>query len=218
MNWASSEVVGVLTFLLPGFVAAAIFYSLTSHPRPGAFDRVVQALIFTVIGQAIVALLLEVDSTVQETIQGISHWEFILSVLVAVILGLVASYFSNRDTVHGILRRFGVTKETSYPSEWYSAFSRHHGCYVVLHLKGQRRLYGWPEEWPSRPDEGHFRIAEAEWLVESERISATGVSAILIPAGEVEMVEFLSDHYEQPEDNTHGKGTDTTAEQTGKAE
>ena len=27
MNWASSEVVGVLTFLLPGFVAAAIFYS-----------------------------------------------------------------------------------------------------------------------------------------------------------------------------------------------
>ena len=31
MSWASSEVVGVLRFLLPGFVAAAIFYSVTSH-------------------------------------------------------------------------------------------------------------------------------------------------------------------------------------------
>ena len=34
MSWASSEVVSVLTFLLPGFVAAAVFYSLTSHPKP----------------------------------------------------------------------------------------------------------------------------------------------------------------------------------------
>lgn len=38
MSWVSSEVVGVLGFLLPGFVAAAVFYSLTSHPKPGAFD------------------------------------------------------------------------------------------------------------------------------------------------------------------------------------
>ncbi|MCY4470315.1 MAG: DUF6338 family protein [Thiotrichales bacterium] len=198
MNWASSEVVGVLTFLLPGFVAAAIFYSLTSHPRPGAFDRVIQALIFTVIGQAIVALILSIDSTVKEGILRVSNWELILSVLVAVILGLAASYASNRDTVHGILRWLGVTRETSFPSEWYSSFSRHHGCYVVLHLNGQRRLYGWPEEWPSHPDEGHFRISEAEWLVENERMPATGVSAILISGGEVEMVEFLSEHQEQP--------------------
>ena len=179
--------VGILTFLLPGFVAAAIFYSLTSHPKPGAFDRVVQALIFTTIGQAIVALLLVIDS------QWLKNWEPALSVLIAVILGLVASYASNRDTAHRILRRLGVTRETSYPSEWYSAFSRHHGCFVVLHLKGQRRLYGWPEEWPSHPEEGHFRVAEAEWLVENERKPATGVSAILIPSGEVEMVEFLSE-------------------------
>ena len=51
MNWASGEVVGVLTFLLPGFVAAAVFYSLTSHPKPDAFDRVVQALIFLITYQ-----------------------------------------------------------------------------------------------------------------------------------------------------------------------
>ena len=105
---------------------------------------------------------------------------------VAVTLGVAASYVSNRDAVHRILRRLGVTRETSCPSVWYSAFSRHHGCYVVLHLQGQRRLFGWPEELPSRPNEGHIRIAEAEWLVEDERRAATGVSAIPIPAEEVE--------------------------------
>ena len=53
MNWAASEAVAVLTFLLPGFVSAAVFYSLTSHPKPNEFGRVIQALIFTIIVQAV---------------------------------------------------------------------------------------------------------------------------------------------------------------------
>lgn len=195
MNWASSDVVAVLIFLLPGFVAAAIFHSLTSHPKLNAFDRVVQALIFTVVGQAIVALFLAVDAQFKESLHGEQNLELAFSVFVAIVLGLFVSYVSNRDFVHRILRCVGITKETSYPSEWYSAFSRHHDCYVVLHLVGQRRIYGWPEEWPSRPDEGHFRIAEVEWLTEDEPVPATGVSATLIPASEVEMVEFLSEHH-----------------------
>lgn len=103
----------------------------------------------------------------------------------------MVAYTVNKDIVHDMFRRLGVTKETSYPSEWYSAFSRHHGRYVALHLEGERRLYGWPEEWPGRPDEGHFRIADAEWLVDDERRPAEGVSAVLTPASTVEMVEFL---------------------------
>lgn len=118
------------------------------------------------------------------------NWKLVPSVLTAVVFALVAVYFSNNDKMHGILRWFHVTKETFYPSEWYSAFSRHSDCYVVLHLKEERRLYGWPEEWPSDPGRGHFRTAEGEWLIGNERKPATGVSAVLIPANEVEMVEF----------------------------
>ena len=192
MNWASGEVVGVLTFLLPGFVAAVVFYSLTSHPKPGAFDRVVQALIFTAVGNAITILLLSSSDSQNEGDEWIRSWEPVISILVAVTLALMAAYAANTDILHGVLRRLGITKETSYPSEWYSAFSRHGDCYVVLHLKGQRRLYGWPEEWPSQPESGHFRITEGEWLDDDERIPATGVAATLIPASEVEMVEFLT--------------------------
>ena len=49
--------IDVLVFLLPGFVAASIFYSLTSHPKPEIFDRVIQALVFTVIVQVTVAVI-----------------------------------------------------------------------------------------------------------------------------------------------------------------
>jgi hypothetical protein len=33
-----------------------------------------------------------------------------------------------------------------------------------LHLNDERRIYGWPEEWPSDPRAGYFSIAEAEWI------------------------------------------------------
>ncbi len=203
MNWASSEIVGVLSFLLPGFVAAAIFYSLTSYPKPGPFDRVVQALIFTVIGRAMTDGILLFRSVTDSDLPG-QNRELLLSVTIAVVLGLLTSYFLNRDTFHRLLRRIGVTRETSYPSEWYSAFSRHCDCYVTLHLKGERHLYGWPEEWPSRPDQGHFRIAEAEWLEDDKRTPATGVTAMLIPVDQVEMVDFVNAIEEEPEELNRG--------------
>ena len=200
MSWVSSEAVSVLVFLLPGFVAAAVFHSLTAHPKPGAFDRVVQALIFTMVGQAITVVIVPVFGASAGNVAGAETREFVLSLVVsvslAVLLAVLAACVLNNDVAHRALRRIGITRETSYPSEWYSTFARHE-CYVVLHMKGQRRLFGWPEEWPSRPDEGHFRIAEGEWLENDGRTPAEGVAAILIPAGEVEMVEFMDP--EQPE-------------------
>ena len=197
MTWASGEVVGVLVFLLPGFVAASVFHSLTSHPKPGILDRLIQALVFTVIVHAaIIGISLVADIAREES------WIPVLAVLISVMLALMTVYWSNHDTMHGILRRLGITKETSYPSEWYSTFWRLNDCYVVLHLKGERRLYGWPEEWPSQPDRGHFRISEGEWLGndENDGVSTTGVSAILISANDVEMVEFIKGVDEQSEE------------------
>lgn len=186
IGWASGEVVGVFTFLLPGFVAAAIFYALTSHPRPGAFDRVVVALIFTAIGQAIAEYGLAL-------FPGGGEWRPFAPIVIAVALGFGASVLSNADILHAPMRWLRITRETSYPSEWYSTFARlGDGSYIVLHLPGERRLYGYAEEWPGDPKEGHFRIAEPEWLGEDgERVPATSVSVILIPAAEVSMVEFM---------------------------
>ena len=191
MSWLSNDIVEILTFLLPGFIAAAVFYSLTSHPRPSEFTSVVHALIFTMVVQAIMFLL---------PLKGVSEWlgsregaeaEILVSVPVALAIGIVAAYVSNQDKLYAFLRWLRITRETSYPSEWYSSFAHHEGCYVVLHLQGDRRIYGWLEEWPSQPDKGHFRLAEADWLIEDSQSTLDRVSAIVIPASQVEMVEFV---------------------------
>ena len=124
MNWATSEVVSILTFLLPGFVAAAVFYSLTSHPKPSEVDRVVQALIFTIVGRAVAEGLSLIVASVGGATLWTESWEIVATVIIAVIVAQIAVWVTNKDAVHAIFRGIGLTRETSYPSEWFSSFSR----------------------------------------------------------------------------------------------
>ncbi len=196
MIWSSSEIVSVLTFLLPGFVSAAVFYSLTSHPKPNDFGSVVQALMFTIVVQAI-TLILRINfwSWSHET-------EVFVSVAIAIVVGLVAATFSNLDLPHRVLRKLKLTKENTYSSEWYSAFANKQH-YVVLHLNDDRRFFGWPSEWPSDPDRGHFRITDGQWLTQSDDqgtdsphgpkhvVQSSDVFELLVPVSDVSMVEFV---------------------------
>jgi hypothetical protein len=207
MNLPSETVIAILTYLLPGFFTAAIVYTLTPAPRPIPFERVVQALIFTMIVQ------LGVSATGFTLRWAGLHWYSVglwtepirlgWSVALAGSLGLFLAWAANTDRIHELLRALGVTCQTSFSSEWYGAFSRNEG-YVVLHLTGQRRLYGWLEEWPNQPDHGHFVVAQAEWLEDDKRKELTGVYRILIKAQEVEMVEMM-------EVDTHGRSQATDA-------
>jgi hypothetical protein len=62
------EVIPLLQYLIPGFLAAWIFYSLTAFKRPDTFGQIVQALIFTFVIQSLVAglgaLMLVIGGTV----------------------------------------------------------------------------------------------------------------------------------------------------------
>ena len=203
MDLPQSELVGVIYALLPGFLAAWIFYGLTAHPRKSPFERVVQALIFTGIVQATV-LLVRYFLIFIGKLWPLGFWTidtgFIWSILLAVVLGMVFALFSNKDWFHRFLREHkwfsrigGITKRTSFPSEWFSAFNQDKR-YVVLHMVGSRRLYGWPFEWPDAPDAGHFVMVQAEWLLDNnERVPLDSVDRMLVAAKDVEMVEFVKD-------------------------
>jgi len=206
MDWVSSEVVSVLYYLLPGFLAAWVFYGLTAHPRTTPFERVVQALIFTVIVQALTAVARGVLLLLGR-IGCLGTWTkdsgLIWSILFALAAGLAFAWIANGDGFHAWLRNRGITTRTSFPSEWFSAFARHKR-WIVLHLSGERRLYGWPEEWPDHPGAGHFLIDQPEWLLDSgKRVPLYHVEKTLVPATDVEMVEFVKTEQETsagPED------------------
>ena len=206
-NWASNDVVVVLIFLLPGFAATAVFYWLTSHPKPDNFNQVMHALVFTIVVQALAGALVLFGVLDLVTWTQTTEGDVLVRVLIGIVVGAITVWNSNRDVLHGVLRKFGITRETSYPSELYSAFEHHPDCYVVLHLVGERRLYGWPEEWPRQLERGHYRLLEGEWLTEELQSSSsrqtnaeeTSVVAYVVPADQVEMIEFVqAEQIEKP--------------------
>jgi len=154
----------------------------------------VQALIFTIIIQAIsyaikyIYKFLPIDS---QPLKWNNNVNIVCLLTIAVIIGIVFTYFANNDKFHKLLRKLKITKETSYSSEWFSAFSENI-TYVVLHLNDERRIYGWPMEWPTEPNKGHFVLREASWLLEDNtQVPLEGVESILIDASSVELVEFM---------------------------
>ncbi len=190
----SSEIVDAIYRLLPGFVTAWIFYGLTAHPKASSFERVIQALIFTLFVDAIVRLvgvsLVGLGSRFEYTI---GQWNadnaFIWKVAIAILLGFVFAWFANGNRFHSLLPHW-MSKRTSYPSEWFSAFNRTKR-HVYLQFVDDRRIFGWPEEWPDEPGKGHFVLTEAEWILpDNTRIPLAAIERIVIPASDIHLVEF----------------------------
>jgi hypothetical protein len=198
MGDITKDFIAILQYLLPGFLAAWVLYGLTSVPKPPQFERIVQALIFTIIIQSIV--FVEKSAVLKmNSILPLCNWdkrsEFLCSIITALFLGVVFAFFTNNDKFHKLARKIGLTKETSYPSEWFGAFLKN-VTYIVLHLEDERRLYGWPVEWPSEPDKGHFVLEQASWLDEDREIPITGVSSIMVNTEDVKWVEFMEKTWE----------------------
>jgi len=188
----AADFIEFIEYLLPGFLASWVFYGFTAFVKPNQFERVIQALIFTIIVEAVLIILRQsFDLNFMN-----KDSDLLIAVPVAFTVGITFAAFANHSLLHRLAIWFNLTSETSYPSEWYGVFSKKI-TYVVLHLKDQRRIYGWPLEWPSQSDIGHFQLTDAVWLTEGEsgeqaEIELTGVDSILISAIDVQFVEFMN--------------------------
>ena len=190
----TKEAIGLIAYLLPGFVAAWIFYALTSHPKPSQFERTVQAIIFTFAIQVTLPAVRWILFLVGGFV-ALGKWDEearqAVSLVLALFLGFVLAYYTNSDKLHRFLRKLKITNRTSHPSEWYCVFSEK-VTLVILHLIDGRRLYGWPKEWPIEPGKGQFYMMIPSWIDENDNlIDLPQLDGILISAKEVKWVEFL---------------------------
>lgn len=187
------EVIPLLQYLIPGFFTAWIFYSLTAFKRPDTFGQIVQALIFTFVIHGFVTLVRLACFEIGNLGYVVGTWdkgiESVWSGALSILIGLFSCYLANNDSLHKWLRDRKITRQTSYPSEWFSAFSGH-DRFVVLHLIDERRLYGWPSEWPSEPSQGQFVIRDPSWLDDLGKELPLAAELMVIDASKVQWVEF----------------------------
>jgi hypothetical protein len=203
MEYFSKELIDLLRFLLPGFITTFLFYSLTSFPKKSEFDKIVMALIYTIIINALVGCLGSVFTRLGKIIT-LGEWspeiKVIWSIVIALIIAFPITFIYNNDVLHRFLRRINITNQTSYPSEWYGTFSET-DTYIILHFTDGKRLMGHPLEWPIDPKNGHFVLEDAVWLVEEDGktgyVELPTVSKLMVDTTKIEMVEFLKENEEK---------------------
>lgn len=189
----SREIIALLNFLLPGFLAAWVIYGLTNHEKPSQFERIIQALIFTFGIQASVWLIESAALWIGE-FYVLGSWgqlsNSIAAYLVSLVFGFAVAKSSHNDIIYSKLRKLNLTGKSSHPTEWGYVFSKY-PQFVVLHLDGERRLFGWPEVWPSKPNDGHFFIVYPSWLTDEGEVKMESVEGVLVSSKDVKWVEFL---------------------------
>jgi len=187
------EVIPLLQYLIPGFLSAWIFYSLTAFKRPDTFGQIVQALIFTFVVQGAVWAIGSLCLWVGSKGFSIGRWdakaETMWAFVVSLTLGLLPCYLATNDKLHGWLRGRNVTKQSSYPSEWFSIFAQHHRL-ITLHLNDERRVFGWPVEWPPESAKGQFVMQNPRWLKSDRTVASFGAEYLVIDSAKVQWVEF----------------------------
>lgn len=191
----SKEIAALLVFLMPGFLVAWIYYSLTSHAKPAQFERTIQALIFTLFVKAVV-FLEQISLEYAGTWFSLRIWDgnadLIASLLSAVMIGFFAAFVTNTDGFHKYLRDKGISKRSAHPTEWCGALSDYIR-FVVIHFNDDRRLYGWPEVWPTDHEKGHFFIIEPSWINEDGNHEILGTEGILVSVSDVKWIEFVKE-------------------------
>ncbi|HKY71158.1 MAG TPA: DUF6338 family protein [Nitrospira sp.] len=195
MEFATTEIVGLLNYLLPGLVATWAFRRLTAYDKPRDLQSIVEAVLFTAAIQPTVLIVEWIANGIGAHLFVLGKWTdqsaFVIAILLGLVIGMASGVAANKDWVHNYLRRLKFTKATSYPSEWY----RHFYCeerYLILTLKNNDRILGWPVDFPNSPLSGHFNLNNASWLpVGEEPRPLASAESILIPAAEVMYVEFM---------------------------
>lgn len=192
----SPELVALLYALLPGFTAAWVFHSFTAHKRSeSTLERTVQALIFTgftlVLADPTKRLLIGIGTRYWSLGPWNDKTTITVGMALGILMGLVASWLANNSLIHRCCSHLGITKRTSFSSEWYSVFHRAKESFVYLNFKDGRRIFGWAEQYPDDPEKGHFVLTDVAYPTEQGTFDNRPlIDRILIPVGLIETVEF----------------------------
>lgn len=202
----SLDFLKIIFTLLPGFISAEVFFKLTPYVKQSPFERIIQALIMTSLvkgGLVIIDYVARQNGTIIPV-----DMDIVISILLAVLLGVLLSWCANNDFPNRILRprscksgckklffdlmtKINLTNTGLFPNEWFSFFRDADG-FAILHLSGERRMMGVIQEFPESSDKGHFVVVNAGWIDDNNNvIELTNVKKILLPVSEVSWVELI---------------------------
>ena len=118
------------------------------------------------------------------------------SVVMPIIWGSVVHY----DLHMKLFRKMKITNRTSRDTVWDDVFTDE-TRYIIVHLKDERKIAGWPLYYPIHKDDDFLYICQAAWINEDNEEIETESHGFLISREMVELIEFMDDSNEEENSN-----------------
>lgn len=177
---------GILFSLLPGLLTLVVQRALSGREQKlEAVDAILHGLAYTVVVHAVWAVLTLWSWFPTPDIFGLCAC--------AIVLGVVLAKCKNSGWLYGVLRFCGLSRESSWPTIWETAFReapRLGSEYAVLYLKDRRRLMGAVRFYSHDQELGHVILDRAQWL-DSADATASIDGMIIVSGSDIRFVQFL---------------------------
>jgi hypothetical protein len=174
----TTEALGVLLLLLPGFSCAYIVQHLAVRPKQTELDKAIEALLFSFFLYVIASPFFHYSlplSWTRKTVDGSEQYAFqlnwpylaVLAVLTLAI-GIVYSANLNHDWLLRVLRSIGVTQRTTRNSIWNDAFQDIPSSFILVQLSGDRAVIGYLRYYSDEQEDASLFLEDAAWIVDDK--------------------------------------------------
>jgi len=210
----TTEALGVLLLLLPGFSCAYLVQRLAVRPKQTELDKVIEALLFSFVLYLIASPFFSYSlplSWEKRTGGGIEQYTFQLNwpylaalAVLALAFGILYSANLNRDWLLSLLRKLSITQRTARNSIWNDAFQDIPSSFVLVQLSRDRSVIGFLRYYSDEPDDASLFLEDAAWIVDEDGTQSPidGPGILLTKQAGIESVSFLNTGRGRPGGNS----------------
>jgi hypothetical protein len=196
----TQEALSLLIFLLPGFLSMAIIDMLTPGRKRDNLQRIINALIFSLLIYAIYFLIFDnypitpIKKNIQpdkDILINLPRLNLGILIVISLAIPLIMGYLIRKDLHMKFLRWLKVTDRTSRSNVWFDVFTDKKS-YVIVNFQDGRRLFGWPEYFSDDPRDQTIFLCHASWIKEDGQTVVLDNKGILVTPNEpIDTIEFV---------------------------
>jgi len=197
------ETLNILFFLIPGLFSSLIIDTIVVRKELTNISRIIEALIFTFLIYVILNLItnIELFATLklidgEISLKFTNDKIFLLSLIIlTLVLPILIGKVLHSDLHMSILRTLKITDKTSRDTTWQDVFIEQKRN-IVIHLKDERRIVGWPMYYSNLPENGFVYLWNPSWIDFENKYIECNTHGILIKSDDIYFVEFLHEQIE----------------------
>jgi hypothetical protein len=197
MTTISFEVLQVLIFLIPGFIAKILIDIISFKPtKQKEFDKIVSALIYSLFIYTIYAFLYGkipiiqiIDSSKQYIDLKYDNKAFLYLIAICFLMSLIFGVVFRVLAQWNFFRR--LMKVILWENVWQAVF-RDKQRFITINFINGTRMYGWPEYYSDKP-ESQFIYLHNPYVFDGKEFISMDIDGILItPEIKIESIEFFN--------------------------